>query len=156
MWSQFLTIHTCFPSHQKPLKIANEWHRHYYEDALDLDLINLQTLVFQLLFVIDGFQHTTQQNRYSQCITIPCLRTRNPNKGYRLHDRLERPGPIWSPSWLCRWTWLCCSPNEWCQLRGMAARVRETRSCWWDKLVMNDMLSQNTGLNIFSENGERF
>lgn len=50
VWSQFLRKPACFPSLQKSLKLANEWHGHYYEDALDLDLINMQTLVSATIY----------------------------------------------------------------------------------------------------------
>lgn len=48
-------IHTCFPSLQKSLKKDTEGDWHYEEDALDLELIYFQILVFQLLFVTNVF-----------------------------------------------------------------------------------------------------
>lgn len=129
VWSQFLRKPACFLSLQKSLKIANEWHGHYYEDALDLDLINMQTLVSATIYnKWFSTYDTTELGR--PYITIPCLRIRTPDKAFPLHDSLDRWGPVWSPSWLCRWMWLCCSLNEQYQWQGMAARVRETLSHW--------------------------
>ena len=125
-WPQFLRKPACFPSIQKSLKIANEWHGHYYEDALDLDLINMQTLVSATLY--NKWFLNIWHNRPWKAI-YSMLENQEPRQAISPPWQ-PRWGPVWSPSWLCTWTWLCCSLNEQYQWQGMAARVRETLSHW--------------------------